>query len=557
MSEIYKYIIFALIIIFSMLLTEKYIKYRWKKIVKKDIIKSYGTRYHLEKEYVYKDKNNKSFFENTKGENFYIDDITWNDLEMESIFEIIGNTRTSIGREVLYKMLRTPSFSKSEIEKRENLIKFLSDNEKERFNIQVILSSIGFENSARLSDYFKKIDVFITRGYIFNILRWSLIIFIFLSFINLKLVVLLVLNIIVNIFIHFRIEKLVQYRMKDYMYMNIMINNALKIYKKNIKEINDKFDKLDKSFKKVKDLRNKRVGKKEININNELEVIGEYFKIITLSKVVNFIEVENIIKNEGDSIREIYEFIGSIDSFISIASFRKTIEYSNPKFEKEKIISFKEIYNPLIKNPIKNSLETKEDILITGSNASGKSTFLRSIGLNCILAQTINTVCAKEFKTSFFKIYSSMALSDNIFKNESYYIAEIKSIKRILDGSKSKEYSICFIDEVLRGTNTLERIAASTEILNMLSENEQCICFGATHDIELTYILENKFKNYNFEECIEDNRIRFDYKLKKGPSKTRNAIKMLELIGYDKQITETAEENIKFFIKNNKWKKLN
>ena len=121
-----------------------------------------------------------------------------------------------------------------------------------------------------------------------------------------------------------------------------------------------------------------------------------------------------------------------------------------------------------------------------------------------------------------------MALRDDILSQESYYIVEIRSLKRILDLTRSSELPVlCFIDEVLRGTNTVERIAASSRILQAIAE-QGGLCFAATHDIELTYLLEKEYDNYHFEEQVEDDKVTFDYCLREGRACTRNAIRLLK-----------------------------
>ena len=145
-----------------------------------------------------------------------------------------------------------------------------------------------------------------------------------------------------------------------------------------------------------------------------------------------------------------------------------------------------------------------------------------------------------------------MALRDNIFSNESYYIVEIKSLKRILDRVNDKIPTLCFIDEVLRGTNTLERIAASSRILSSLSK-QNTLVFAATHDIELTHILENDYSNYHFQERIEENQIIFDYKLYEGKAISKNAIKLLGMLGYPEEITSAAENAAEYFLANGEW----
>ena len=112
---------------------------------------------------------------------------------------------------------------------------------------------------------------------------------------------------------------------------------------------------------------------------------------------------------------------------------------------------------------------------------------------------------------------------------------------------------MCFIDEVLRGTNTVERIAASSVILDSLSR-EKTVCFAATHDIELTKILEQSYKNYHFEEEVVDDDVLFNYQLKMGPATTRNAIKLLKVIGYDMKIIDEAGARAEYFSKQGIWK---
>jgi len=144
-----------------------------------------------------------------------------------------------------------------------------------------------------------------------------------------------------------------------------------------------------------------------------------------------------------------------------------------------------------------------------------------------------------------------MAVRDNIAEGDSYFIIEIKSLKRILDKVKETTCT-CFVDEILKGTNTIERIAASASILKYL-HNIDCLCITASHDIELTHILSNEYDNYHFREYITDDGIHFDYKLKEGPSKTKNAIKLLHYMNFDSKIVEAAENMVNKFINFKTW----
>jgi DNA mismatch repair ATPase MutS len=243
---------------------------------------------------------------------------------------------------------------------------------------------------------------------------------------------------------------------------------------------------------------------------------------------------------------------------VAAASFRDMLPvYCEPELTNASRPSMSaiELYHPLIDEPVVNSITENKSVLLTGSNASGKSTFIKTLAINAILAQTIYTSVSKSYKGSFFMIYSSMALKDNILSKESYYIVEIKSLKRILDRVNEDYPMLCFIDEVLRGTNTLERIAASSRILTSLARKNTLV-FAATHDIELTQILENDFSNYHFQERIDDNQIIFDYKLYKGKAISKNAIKLLNLIGYPKEIIVSAENAAEEFLNKGEWSKI-
>ena len=212
------------------------------------------------------------------------------------------------------------------------------------------------------------------------------------------------------------------------------------------------------------------------------------------------------------------------------------------------------LYHPLLLEPVKNSIRTEQGVLVTGSNASGKSTFLKAVAINALLAQTVHTCPAESYRGGLYRIFTSMALRDNLESGESYYIVEIKALKRILDAVHADPSPVlCFVDEVLRGTNTVERIAASTQVLKSL-HRPGVLCFAATHDIELTRLLETAYDNYHFEEQVEGDDIRFNYQLMPGRAGTRNAIRLLGIIGYDEDIIREADRMAEEFLRTGEWR---
>ena len=146
--------------------------------------------------------------------------------------------------------------------------------------------------------------------------------------------------------------------------------------------------------------------------------------------------------------------------------------------------------------------------------------FLKTIAINTILAQTVHTCIAKDYCGSFMKVLTSMALRDNLAGGESYYMVEIRSLKRILEECEKPEPVLCIVDEVLRGTNTIERIAASSQILHSLAK-PKVLAMAATHDIELSYVLEKEYDNYHLRKRFRKMMWYLTIKLRTGRAMTR------------------------------------
>ena len=167
---------------------------------------------------------------------------------------------------------------------------------------------------------------------------------------------------------------------------------------------------------------------------------------------------------------------------------------------------------------------------------------MRMIAVNAILAQTVSTCPCKEYNGANFGIYSSIAVNDSILKGESYFMAEIRSLKRIVDASdKIGKPVICFIDEIFKGTNTAERIAAANAVLHYLRERK-VIVFAATHDHELTTLAADLYENVHFSERIEGGDVLFTYKLEKGPSVSTNAIALLRKNGFPEEVIKKKKK---------------
>ncbi len=499
-------------------------------------------------------------FQNTvhMDSDFYIDDITWNDLDMNRVFSRINATQTNVGEEYLYSMLRQSVFNQKELSDRDRLIEYFRENKDDRVKIQVLLSKLGKLRFLNISDYISGKRKGIGKsGLYYKILAAVFVLSPLLTIVTPYAIIVVLASIVLNVSAYFKARDQIIGHLQSLAYIVNMIGLAKKFSKLKIKAIEDLLYTLEQSTKRIKGT---SLEFFPFIIYTTENYFVEIIKIFFLGEPIAYHSIYKILEKYRHEINTIYETFGVLDSIISIASYRESLEYfTTPELRtgsiSDKKISFVDLYHPLIEKPVPNSAELSKSILVTGSNASGKSTFLKAVAINAILAQTIYTCLAKEYSSSLFKIYSSMALRDNLEAKESYYIVEIKSLKRIIEGLNDDIPSLCVIDEVLRGTNTIERIAASSEIVHLLSKSN-CVCICATHDIELAQILGDSVENYHFQEYFDEESIKFDYKIYAGKATTRNAIKLLKILGYDQQIVNKAERRAQLFIDNGYWKEI-
>ena len=313
-----------------------------------------------------------------------------------------------------------------------------------------------------------------------------------------------------------------------------------------LKDINEDVPSSISSIEKIR--RHMSLFKLEVEVQTDigtaLLTFLELFKALFLLEPLLLFGVLKQLNNKRKEIENVFSFVGYVDSLVSISSLRHGLSsFCLPQIENNKrIINAAEIYHPLIINCVPNSIQIDgNSVLLTGSNMSGKTSFIRTIGLNIITGLTINTCYAKQFCFPRMKIFSAIRLSDNLMNDKSYYFEEVLTIKEMIEKSQSKESNLFLLDEIFKGTNTIERISAGKAVLSYLNTNSNLV-FVSTHDIELAEMLKDTYDLYHFSEQVDDKTVDFDFKLKKGKLKNRNAIRILEINDYPEQIITEAIE---------------
>lgn len=503
-------------------------------------------------QYYYKNK-----FRKKMDLGFLLDEITWNDLNLTELFFMLNSTGSAMGEEVLWALLHELKLSEAPLKEREALISFFQNNSEARLKLQVHFALIGKNKKVSIYEYMDQIDRVRRES---NLLHYIGIAGIVLSVVLLCLSVfqagaMLIGFIIFNLLTYYKRKGEIEIYYSVISYLIRMLNHAETMAKEDIPELNKYFTILKKYTTELKAFRKGAPAVTPQNPTGDIAAFFlDYLRILFHTDLIKFNRMMKQYFEKKEQIVEVFETVGFLDAMCAAASFRSWIgDYCLPEFTAQKQFMAEELYHPFLEKPVPATIQTDKSVLITGSNASGKSTFIKSAAINAILAQTIHTVCAKSYQGTFFKVFTSMALTDNLFGSESYYIVEIKSLKRILDATEGETPVLCFVDEVLRGTNTVERIAASSRILYTIA-NANALMFAATHDIELTYMLEQSFVNYHFEEQVSEDNILFDYRLKTGRATSQNAISLLGMLGYPEEIINKARMTAAHFIENGEWK---
>jgi len=566
-----EYIIGAVVIIICIFAGGYYLQKKGEKKLEMQIRKSFGNVPKLEYTQEKYDSIGYYFREMAKKhpddkEHCIVDDITWNDLAMDDVFLTMCNAQSSIGEEYLYYLLRTPALNEETLKKREKLIRYFDSDPETRLKLQVELAKAGKISGVSVYEYVSRLDSLETE----NNFKHFTCIFLMIAAISMIFIypaigIMGTLGVFFyNVITYFKRKSEIENYYQVVAYILRTLDLSQKICSIKNEELKPYTEVLSEELKRYKNV-TKGAGlivSKKSN-GDILEVALDYLRMATHIDLIRFNIMLARLKDKKDDFDKIYEIIGLIDAMIAVTSYRVLMdEWCEPELltaersasgSIHRGIETENIYHPMIAEPIKNNFKESGNVLLTGSNASGKSTFIKTVAINSILAQSIHTCMADSFKASFFKCMTSMALTDNLSGGESYYIVEIKSLKRICDSLNDDVPLLIFVDEVLRGTNTLERIAASSRILSYVG-NKNCMLFAATHDIELTYILEKSFKLYHFEEKVEDDGVFFDYTLRDGRAVTRNAILLLKMMGFEESITDAAEKAADEFVNTGEWK---
>ena len=477
-----------------------------------------------------------------------LSDKTCNDLDFEELFMFFDRTNSKVGQQFLYNKLRNIPLDPTKDRSHEKLLAEFTNDPEFRLSVQGQLSKLNEKEAYYIASLFQDEILKPPKWYfIVPLLSFASVLSFIMVFFN-PIYFLVIFGLcIINIVIHYWNKKNLYNYFSSIPQLSKLNSVAQELFKNSsLKHINPDLMKSANVLNKVNSSMSVFNFEMKMQSDGQLVfwVLMEFVKIVFLIEPLFLFGTLKRIDTKRAQIEDVFLFVGEIDAIVSIASLRKGLKsFCTPEIiDEQKRLYAQEVYHPLIENCVKNNLKVNnKSILLTGSNMSGKTSFIRTIAINVITGLTINTCFAEQFSMPQVRIYSAIRISDDLMNNRSYYFQEVITIKEMIDKSKEGNLNLFLLDEMFKGTNTVERIAAGKAVLSSLNE-ENNIVFVSTHDIELADLLKNEYDLYHFSEIVDHKTVDFDYKLKVGKLKNRNAISILQLNDYPESIIKEAIE---------------
>lgn len=472
----------------------------------------------------------------------FVDDAAWNDLDIDSLFNRLDNTITPIGRQFLYRQLRCYEFNEQVLADRYQLANFFKISRDVREETQLALMGLRSTNVALVTPMlfggmpdgrFPRVLAMVMAA--FSVVTLAI------AFVAPVLFWLPAIPLIANFVFSETFAPRIGRHSVSFGYLKKLLFVASNLAAVDQKELVEPLDYLRRNRVKIRKYYAAFIagGLDSTDGNPVVAQLAFLLNLIFLFDFLVFMHCEKYLLKNRSALQEIYTAVASVDAAISVGSYLSlTGDHCNPRFNAGNHFQFDNVTHPLLEIGVPNDFESDDNsALITGSNMAGKSTFIKTVGINLVLGQTLWLCHARAASIPKILVLSSIKHTDSLEEGKSYYFAEIDALLRLIKASDSGKPHLFLIDEILHGTNTIERIASSAAILKYLSEKNTVLV--TTHDVELSQLLNDKFQSYHFRETTDPNKL-FDYKIHAGNCSTRNAITLLESVGFPAVVTDAA-----------------
>ena len=483
-----------------------------------------------------------------------LDDHTWTDLGMDSVMDEIDRCYSAAGRNELYALLRTCLPREDEAQRRKRLTERIRTDGPFRLDLLAQLAVLDNANDRDPAPLLLSRDrlpvdplfplyVTMSAAVVLSLMTPFLL--------GVGTGVLLVIAVfLTNMWIYYRTSRRITELVPMFRALFRLIKQAHRIAGLDLAEagldegaLQDhlrKTAKLGSAFRTIVSASAAGTAGASADFVESLTML---LRILFLTDLIAYNRIAAGIRRSFDSVRAIYRTIGWIDAVQAIASYlERSGAESRITMVDSIVIEAEGLYHPVLERPVANSIElAMPGAVVTGTNMAGKSTFLRTLGINAILAQTIGACFATSYRAGRFLVMSSIEKSDSLESGKSFYYAEAERIFRMMERLGGEVPVLLLIDELLSGTNSLERESASVAILEYLA-GRKALTVAATHDVTIAERTSDRYRLYYFTDRADATGLTFDYRIRPGIVASRNAIRLLELIGYPRDIIERALE---------------
>ena len=491
----------------------------------------------------------------TDGTGESIDDRTWDDLLMDDVFAVLDRTESTLGQQTLYHRLRSAPTG-AHLEAFEALVDLMATDVSARERAQAALGRL--RNPAGYDLWWlAQPDAIESRPWrvIFPIVGAAMCLPIVLAFVWPGMLFLLLIGATVNLYIRVYSARRIGALIASFRMIEPLLSAAdamRSLAATSNHALAPVLRSLDEDLPDLTRLRRIAgwVGRDPVAAGELLASIFEYLNLLFLLDANGLYFGGRELRARGAALLRVIGVVGDVDAALSVASLRAgTALWTRPSFTPPGTATdLAGLRHPLVEDAVPNSivLGPPFGVLVTGSNMSGKSTFVRTVGVNVILAQTIHTCFASGYQSPILCVRSCIGRTDDLLAGKSYYLVEVESVLSLVHASADARPYLFLLDELFRGTNAVERIAAAEAVLSELVGHHPGAkphrVVTATHDAELVDLLRETFAPFHLTDSLGVEGLIFEYRLKRGPATTRNAITLLRLKGAPSSVVNRALE---------------
>lgn len=476
-----------------------------------------------------------------------IDEKTWTDLELPKVFANLDSTESPLGSQCLYRRLRTYVDSQQELAQYHASCQVLRADVAMREEIQLRLSGLQDEANDQLADTIFGAPP--PRTLAMSLLPWwslaCLATIVVVVVMKLSIWIwLATLGVNLLLIFYFTLPMHREAALLRGCYRMLRVADALAARPASAKEPGELATLRAMGPQRAR--ARAQLGWLSVLHSPSIEYLTVWLNLTFLAELVAYVRIIGRLEGIRAELASTFALLGSLDAAVAVASYLEgNVDHCTPVLVEGRTLELEDGRHPLIARPVDNSIRLdRRSALVTGSNMAGKTTFIKMVGLNVILGRTLGFCLAKRAVIPVTSVMASIRSEHSVESGKSRYFAELEAIRAFINKACRGECGLFLVDELFSGTNTIERLAAGRAILEYIADRS--LVLATTHDVELQEDLASCYDLYYFQEDpdVEDY---FDYRLRRGRSSRRNAIRLLEREGFPADIIADALAYSEFY----------